>query len=102
MAKRIKQRTGKRGWRFVEIIGWIALAGGFIFFVVSLDASIRREVNTLDNLLKIGAGAITLCLGAVLVVSARDSDSEWICSRCKKQVRSREDKACLNCLVLFD
>jgi hypothetical protein len=40
--------------------------------------------------------------GSILVVVSRQSDAKWFCSQCHKELRNKDDRACLHCMTLFD
>ena len=102
MAKKIKRRAGSKWWKMVEIAGWVVIAVGLAFLVYSLDSGIRTRNRNVGNVFEVLSAGVALFFGAVLTVVARESDSEWLCSRCQRPIRDKEDKACLNCMVLFD
>ncbi len=102
MAKRVKKRTGKAWWRTVEIIGWMIATGGLLFLEYSLDGGIRATSGAKENLFREVIASATLFFGAMLALVARDFDTRWTCSSCQKELRAKEDAACLNCLVLLD
>ena len=102
MPKRIKQRVGSRWWRLVEVTGCVTLAGGLAFIMYSLDAAIRAAENVDGNMAGVFAGCAVLCIGFVVAAAARQSDTRWLCSRCGKQLRLKEDRACVRCQTILD
>jgi hypothetical protein len=102
MARKVKRRLGSKWWKTIEITGWAVIAVGLIFLVYSLNLGIRYANRSVGNLFEVLSAGAALFFGAVLTVVARESDSEWMCSCCRKPLRHKEDKACLNCMVLFD
>jgi len=99
MTKRIKERVGGRWWRMLELTGRTVVAGGFVFLVYSLDAGIRHEDGAAGYGLMVLSAVAALFCGTLLMVLARTSDTRWLCSRCKKELRVKHLKACVNCMV---
>jgi len=102
MAKKVKRRIGKWQWRVVEISGLALLLGGLVFLVYSLDAGIRDGHSEAQNGPPVLSAVAALFCGPVLTGIARTVDTLWLCSRCKKQLRLKQDKACLKCMVLLE
>jgi len=102
MAKRVKQRLGSMWWRPVEVAGWTVVAGGFVFLVYSLDAAIRDGKSAEQTLFAVLCAGVACFFGSALARVARASDTQWSCSRCGRPLRAKDDKACLNCMVLLD
>src|SRR6266700_6125547 len=99
MAKKVKRRIGNWWWRVVEISGLALLVGGLVFLVYSLDAGIRGGHIEAQNGPPVLSAVAALFCGTVLTGIARTVDTQWLCSRCKKQLRLKQDKACLKCMV---
>ena len=102
MARKVKRRIGSGWWKAVEITGWVVIAVALAFLVYSLELGIRYASRGAGNLFEVLSAGAALFFGAVLTIVARESDSEWLCSCCKKPLRHKDDKACLHCMVLFD
>jgi hypothetical protein len=56
----------------------------------------------IEHLQAFFGGFAMVFFGSILVVAARRSDIKWYCSRCNKDLRNNEDRACLHCMTLLD
>src|SRR2546430_9170988 len=77
MAKRVKQRLGSMWWRPVEVAGWTVVAGGFVFFVYSLDAAIRDGKSAEQTLFSGLCAGVACFFGSALGRGARASGTPW-------------------------